>query len=274
MLLNPQFPEASMPSRDQYPAFTELLPLIEIREGRYLVRFARTRHELDEILRLRFEIFNLELAEGLVSSYSTGRDEDPFDRICHHLAVIDEPNGQVVGTYRIQTGIMAAAGQGFYSAGEFNLCSLPAEIINDAIELGRACIAAEHRNTQVLYLLWKGLAAYLQHNQKRYLFGCCSLTSQAPAEGAALYRQLMKEGWLHPAIYVEPHSHLACLADEVDLAGVKPPAIPRLFRTYLRFGVKVCGPPAIDRQFKTIDYFVIFDVAQMNAFSRRMFFGG
>ena len=51
-------------------------------------------------------------------------------------------------------------------------------------------------------------------------------------------------------------------------------SIPRLFRTYLRFGVKVCGPPAIDRQFKTIDYFVIFDVAQMNAFSRRMFFGG
>ena len=274
MLLNPQFSEASMPSRDSYPAFTELLPLIELREGRYLVRFARTRNELDEILRLRFEIFNLELAEGLITSYSTGRDEDPFDRTCHHLAVIDEPRGEVVGTYRIQTGTMAAAGQGFYSAGEFNLCSLPAEIINDAIELGRACIAAEHRNTQVLYLLWKGLAAYLQHNQKRYLFGCCSLTSQAPSEGAALYRQLMKEGWLHPAIYVEPHSNLACLADEVDLAGVKPPAIPRLFRTYLRFGVKVCGPPAIDRQFKTIDYFVIFDVAQMNAFSRRMFFGG
>jgi putative hemolysin len=274
MLLKPQFPESSLSSRDPYPAFTQFLPLIEIREGRYLVRFARTRDELDEILRLRFEIFNLELAEGLGSSYSTGRDEDQFDRTCHHLAVIDELCGQVVGTYRIQTGTMAAAGQGFYSAGEFNLCSLPAEVINNAIELGRACIAAEHRNTQVLYLLWKGLAAYLQHNQKRYLFGCCSLTSQAPEEGAALYRQLRQEGWLHPAIFIEPHENLACRSSEVDLAGVKPPAIPRLFRTYLRFGVKVCGPPAIDRQFKTIDYFVIFDVAQMNPFSRRMFFGG
>ena len=42
-----------------------------------------------------------------------------------------------------------------------------------------------------------------------------------------------------------------------------------LLRTYLRHGAKVCGPPAVDRLFKTIDYFVVIDadnMAQRDAF--------
>ena len=41
--------------------------------------------------------------------------------------------------------------------------------------------------------------------------------------------------------------------------------IPKLFRTYLRFGAKVCSPPAIDRRFKTIDFLVLFDVYEIDA---------
>jgi hypothetical protein len=43
----------------------ERIPPVEIVEGRYLVRFARTDEEIDAALRLRFEVFNLELGEGL-----------------------------------------------------------------------------------------------------------------------------------------------------------------------------------------------------------------
>ena len=31
-------------------------------------------------------------------------DEDEFDRVCEHLGVTDEATGEVVGTYRMQTG--------------------------------------------------------------------------------------------------------------------------------------------------------------------------
>jgi putative hemolysin len=47
---------------------------------------------------------------------------------------------------------------------------------------------------------------------------------------------------------------------------------PRLFRTYLRYGAKVCSPPAIDRRFKTIDFLVLFDIAQMSERAVQMFF--
>lgn len=259
------------PETAAYPVFTDALPEGEIREGRYLARFARTREELDAILKLRFEVFNLELGEGLASSFQTGRDLDEFDNFCHHLIVEDTIEGRIVGTYRCQTREMAESGRGFYSAVEFDLSKIPARVLADSIELGRACISLSHRNTQVLFLLWKGLAMYVAHNRKRYLFGCCSLTSQDEREGWRVMRMLEEGGHLHPTLSAEPQPGFECSANEAD--DEIQVSIPKLFRTYLRFGARVCGPPAIDRLFKTIDYLVLFDVAEMDAQTRKVFFG-
>ncbi len=247
-------------------------PSFEIGEGRYLVRLARTREEIDAALRLRFEVFNLELGEGLADSFATGRDADEFDEVCHHLIVLDADDNRVVGTYRCQTGEMAAA-KGFYSAGEFDLSRLPDDVLLDAVELGRACVAQSHRNTQVLFLLWKGLAAYVAANRKRYLFGCCSLTSQDEAEGQRAYDLLKQQGHVHPAFSVTPRAGLECRGDGLTMSEAAEVKIPKLFNIYLRFGARVCGPPAIDRLFKTIDFLVLFDVQEMAAPWRQMLFG-
>ncbi|MEL7059057.1 MAG: GNAT family N-acyltransferase [Acidobacteriota bacterium] len=247
-------------------------PAAQLDEGRYAVRFARDAEALDAALRLRFEVFNVELGEGLEESWRSGRDRDAFDDVCHHLIVDHQQTGEIVGTYRLQTAAMARrSGLGFYSDGEFDLAGLPAEIVDHAIEVGRACVAFEHRNTQVLFLLWKGLALYLATHRLRYLFGCCSLTSQDPAEGWALHRDLNAQGHVHPAIHVAPRP-------EVALDPVEPPSdltikVPKLFRTYLRHRAQVCGPPAIDRDFKTIDWLVLLDVDRLDDKRRRAFFG-
>ncbi|MEN3333598.1 MAG: hypothetical protein V7641_2963 [Blastocatellia bacterium] len=248
------------------------IPPFEMVEGRYVVRFARTREEIDAALKLRFEVFNLELGEGLAASFATGRDVDEFDAICHHLLVLDTDENKVVGTYRCQTGEMAAA-KGFYSAGEFDLSHLPAEVLLDAVELGRACVARSHRNAQVLFLLWKGLAVYVLANRKRYLFGCCSLTSQDMSEGQHVFESLKASGHLHPALRVLPRAGFECDTHAASLDTAAQVHIPKLFRTYLRFGARVCGPPAIDRLFKTIDFLVLFDVEEMAEQWRRAFFG-
>ncbi len=235
------------------------------------MRFARTTRDLDAALRLRFEVFNLELGEGLAASWETGRDADPFDPICHHLLV--EDGERLVGTYRLQTAAMAAAHRGFYSAGEFDLSALPPEVTARSVELGRACVARGHRSTRVLFLLWKGLALYVAANRCRYLFGCSSLTSQDPDAGKALMDRLTAEGHLHPTIRVPPLPELACYPERYAARPGTPADLPTLFRTYLRHGAKVCGPPAIDREFRTIDYFVLFDVEGMSPAMRRTFFG-
>ena len=263
------------PPTGGYPSRPELLPAGTIEHGRYRVRFARRVDELDSVLRLRYQVFNLELGEGLAASAATGRDEDAFDAACHHLVVEDAAAGSVLGTYRMQTAAMASGGLGFYSAGEFDLSGLPAEVIERTIEVGRACIAREHRNRQVLFLLWKGLARYLAATGTRYLFGCCSLTSQDPAEGLRVTAHLTARGLRHPRFAVAPRPGLECTGDAAAAVAADPGAVelPSLFRTYLRYGALVCGPPAIDRDFKTIDFLVLLDSAALDPRSRTLFFG-
>src|SRR6266478_7603947 len=85
----------------------------------YATRLARNLDEIRAAQALRFEVFNLELNEGLAESFDTGRDEDPFDAVCDHLVVEHLPSGNIVGTYRLQTGANAENYLGYYSAQEF-----------------------------------------------------------------------------------------------------------------------------------------------------------
>jgi putative hemolysin len=167
---------------------------------------------------------------------------------------------------------MASRGRGFYSAGEFDFDSLPRETVGASVEVGRACIARAHRNRHVLFLLWKGLATYMTHNRKRYLFGCCSLTSQDPAVGLRALDQLNAAGHLHPVLRLSPRPGFECRLPGGTPAGEEPVPIPILFKTYLRYGAKVCGPPAIDRAFKTIDFFVVLDVEALDPDLHKLYF--
>jgi putative hemolysin len=254
-----------------YPVDRGLLPAGPIHHGHYEVGYARNIQELDEILRLRFDVFNLELGEGLDASHETGRDLDDYDPQCHHLYVRDARSGRVVGTYRMQTDDMARRARGFYSAVEYDLSACPEPILASVVEIGRACIEREHRNQWVLFLLWRGLAAYMSATGKRFLFGCCSLTSQHLREGWSVYRQLGEAGHLHPSLCLAATPAYSCRGD-AELATQLPVKVPKLFRTYLRFGATVCSEPALDRHFKTIDFLVLFDVGALAPRSRALFF--
>ncbi len=255
-----------------YPRCGDGIPTEAIEQGRYRARFALSPRDLGEIQRLRFDVFNREMGEGLQAAWATGVDEDTYDQQCHHLLVEDQETLQVVGTYRMQTAPMAAMGQGFYSADEYDLTAIPRDILGGSLELGRACIHRNHRNRYVLFLLWKGLAQYLVHNNLRYLFGCCSLTSQDPEEGWRAYDFLTRRHKVHPSLDVPVLPDLRCEkpASQLDEEVYE---LPSLFKTYLRYGGLICSAPAMDRAFKTIDFLLLFDVENMDKRSIRLFFG-
>ena len=218
-------------------------------------RLARTPADVQAAQALRFEVFNLELDEGLAQSYDTGLDADPFDAVCEHLLVEDTRNGTIVGTYRLQTGLCARAALGYYSEREFDFT--PFEPMRAQIlELGRACIHLKQRNFAVLTLLWKGIGSYAREQGARYLIGCSSLTSQDAPVGAAADECLSHH--LSPAAWrTQPLSAFRCALQPVAAAV---PRIPRLLSAYLAMGAAICGPPAIDRQFRTIDFLTWVDV--------------
>lgn len=235
-------------------------------ESPYLLRRAETLSDIRAAQTLRFLVFNLELNEGLDRSFSTLRDEDPFDAVCDHLLVEDRRSGEVVGTYRLQTGTAAARHLGYYSAQEFDLAPLE-PLRARMVELGRACVHSDHRNILVLGLLWKGVADYAREHGARYFTGCSSLTSQDPRIGAAAFFELSGEYLVEPALRTFPLPGFGC---DMDRLAQDPPKLPKLLRAYLSLGAKICGPPAIDREFKTIDFLTWLDLEALPVAARRI----
>ncbi len=224
-------------------------------QSSYTARLAESRAEIQAAQRLRFEVFNLELREGLPEAHLSGLDADVFDGVCDHLLVEENSSGKIVGTYRMQTGLHAALNHGYYSAQEFELAPFEPQRAR-IIELGRACVASDHRNLSVLGLLWRGISDYAKKHGCSYLIGCSSLTSQDPQAGAAVYADLCHHYLADPEFQTVPKPDWTC---PVDRKAASAPKIPKLLRAYLAVGAKICGPPAIDRQFKTIDFLTLFD---------------
>ncbi len=225
----------------------------------YEVGLAQSAEDIRAAQTLRFAVFNLELNEGLEKSFATCLDADPFDEICDHLIVKDSLTGNVVGTYRLQTGATAAAQLGYYSASEFDLTPFD-RIRPEIVELGRACVHREHRNLVVLGMLWNGIAKYLRERGCRYLIGCSSLSSQNPAEGATVYSELCRENLVEECFQTKPKPGWECPMDTMASGRVK---VPKLLGAYLSLGAKICGAPAIDREFKTIDFLTFMDLGSL-----------
>jgi putative hemolysin len=239
----------------------------QLRSGPYSVCLAQTEEERRAAFRLRFRIFNLELNEGLESAYETGEDADEFDSFCDHLIVQDNTTNSVVGTYRLQTGITARRNLGYYSAREFDFT--PYESLDSQmVELGRACIHPDHRKYEVLMLLWKAIARYAVDRGAHYLIGCSSLTSQDPEVGAATYESL--KSMLAPEhLRTLPTEPYAFTLTETN----QPVRAPKLLRSYLAVGAHVCGPPALDREFKTIDFLTLMDLNNLTPAIRKRLLG-
>lgn len=231
-------------------------PTPSLKPRLYTIRLARDAADIQAAQRLRFEVFNLELNEGLDAAYLSGLDADRFDECCDHLLVEETRSGAVVGTYRLQTGQLAAANHGYYSAQEFDFS--PFEPIRcETVELGRACVHRDHRKLSVLNMLWRGIANYATERRARYLIGCSSLTSQDASAGASMYQALAVEHLVEERFRTEPIGDY-----RVDIEAIEPAdlQVPKLLRAYLSLGAKICGPPALDREFKTIDFLTLLDL--------------
>ena len=247
--------------------FVPSVPHLSLQLGKYEIRLAETLAEREAACRLRFKVFNIELGEGLESSYNTGMDQDHFDLFCDHLIVEDRARREVVGTYRMQSGSTAAQKMGYYSEQEFDFS--PYEAIRaEVLELGRASIDREHRSSEVLTLLWRGIAHYARFYRLRYLIGCSSLNSRDPREGWSMYRQLLpflapEERRTQPTRAYELPAPQSETADDVK--------VPKLLKTYIAVGARICGAPAWDREFGTIDFLTLLDLAQLSPAARHRF---
>lgn len=227
------------------------------------VRIADTLADVEAALRLRFEVFNLELHEGLASSYHTGFDSDVYDTFCDHLIVKERETGNVVGTYRLLRQQKALANIGFYSEGEFDLGRIKL-LEGESLEVGRSCVAKEFRTAAVINLLWGGIARYMEIHGIVRLFGCVSLHTKENEELIEIHHEIRTKYLSAEKYRVTPLPRCAFLP--VGRQPLPPGGnsafrkFPPLLKGYLRLGAVICGDPAMDREFGTIDYLILVEL--------------
>ena len=230
------------------------------------VKIATEPREVEQAQRLRFEVFNLELDKGLKSSFERGLDVDEFDPYCDHLIVRDLRSGDVVGTYRLMRGTQARRHIGFYSEKEFDLTQIK-KLDGELMELGRSCARKDFRDRALIPLMWEAIAEQVRAHNVRYLFGCGSLYSTDCMEVSAMFSLLKKKYYASNSHRVLPvdECRFDGLADNVTITDEQAlfQKLPSLIKGYLRVGAVVCGPPALDAEFGTADFFLLLDFASL-----------
>lgn len=239
-------------------------PLVE--SGRFTVKFAVVREELDEVLSLRREIFRVE--RGCDHGCS---DLDEFDRYAFHMLLVDKNKNRIIGTYRAILGEVALD-RGFYTAQEYDLSPLGEERLRRACEVGRSCVMPEYRNGGAIMLLWSGISEMKKRYRFRYLIGCASLDTTDVAEGFACYRYLRDNGCLTGDFELAPRPPFAVEEPETpEKRTFSAAELPPLIKGYLRIGAKIAGKPTLDTDLKCIDFPVWFDFERLTERYNRHF---
>ena len=239
--------------------------LVDVKSNALHLRLAETEEEVAAAQALRYRVFYEEMsAKATAEMAAAKRDFDAFDKHCDHMVVFDRARGAgpeaIIGTYRVMRREAAKRCGRFYTAGEYDIANLLA-YPGEAMELGRSCIEADHRNGGTMQLLWRGIAEYVLAHDVGLMFGCASLPGVEP-EALALPLSYLYHHHLAPAALrarALPERRVAM--NVVPVGDISPRRalhmLPPLIKGYLRLGGFVGEGAVVDHDFGTTDVCVV-----------------
>lgn len=247
---------------------------MKIDAGRYRVKLAETEAERAGAARLRYRVFVEEMgARARPEQHASRREWDEHDAQADHLVVLDrqatgDELDRVVGAYRLTSGEAAARGIGFYGEREYDLG--PLKTCGRAVlELGRSCVAQEHRGGPAVHLLWNALAGYVLERRIEILFGTASFAGSDPGPYAEALAHLHHAHLAPPDLRVRALPARRVAMDLMPAEAVDPAralaAVPPLIKAYLRLGGFVGDGAVVDEDFNTVDVCVLMDTGRMVA---------
>jgi hypothetical protein len=222
---------------------------------------------------------------------STGQpyDTDAYDDYYEQLIIWDNVAQKLVGGYRFGCGdtIMEQKGRnGFYINSFFDIDPEFDTYLPQCLELGRSFIIEEYQRKNLpLYLLWKGILAYMvRQPQYKYLIGPVSISRYYSDFSRKVLMEYAKRYFFHPefAAWFTPRTpfnpvikyneHLDISefeADALDLDSIldqlQPEHIqfPVLMKQYIRQNARFLGFN-LDPNFNdALDGLMILDIADV-----------
>ena len=245
---------------------------MKIDTDRFEVRLAETQQDVAAAQRLRYKVFVEEMgAHASDEEHAARQERDEYDPYFEHLLLIDtqakgDPLDRVCGVYRLMRGSAARAGIGFYGASEYDLSKLK-NFDRETLELGRSCIAKEHRGGLGMHMLWNALGQYVTAHDIGVLFGVASFHNADPAPIAEALSYLHHNHLAPPELRVkalpENRAEMNLIpADEINKRRALQ-LIPSLIKAYVRLGGYVGEGAFVDHDFNTVDVCLIMDTQTM-----------
>ncbi len=227
----------------------------------YVLKTADTAEELIESCKLRHEVFYREFQQ----IDQTGLDVDQYDSHFDHLVIIHKATNKIVGTYRLSCSEFSKVS---YTESEFDLTEIW-KLNGPHLELGRACIQKDHRRgAAVISLLWRGIIEYMNLSGANILFGCSSIKINNVMDAAIVQKYLSGQGYLMQQNLATPvgqfkmndfnevYNELGDVLSPLNQAEAEK-LIPSLLKAYLKFGAKIAGEPALDKDFDCVDFLTV-----------------
>lgn len=249
----------------------------------FLLKLAETDEHLRASQRLRYSVFVSEMgSDGPLVDHEQMLEKDRFDPFCDHLMLLDKSRGrsvdeQIVGVYRLlRDDQMKDAGQ-FYTEGEYDLSVLK-QSGRKLLELGRSCLLSEYRGGNAMFVLWNGLAEYVEKHGIEILFGTASFhgtdLEQLAEPLSILYHRHLAPEELRVKALADHHTEMNIKpADQIDrLAAMK--AVPALIKGYLRLGGFVGDGAFVDHDFNTTDVCLVMDTERLSAVQKNIYTRG
>ncbi len=240
--------------------------------GSMEARLAETESEIIAAQNLRYRIFYDEMGATPTPEFKKSqRDFDKYDDICDHLLIFDHKIGKgtdaIVATYRLIRKDAAGLVGGFYSASEYDISKIH-QFPGTVLELGRSCVHEKYRTRPTMQLLWRGIAGYIFHHKLDLMFGCASFHGtdmSAHAESLSyLYHYHLAPENLRVRTLPQYYADMNLIPkDRIDPKRALL-ALPPLIKGYMRLGGFFGDGAYIDRQFNSIDVFVMVNREELS----------
>ena len=238
---------------------------------KFSVKFAETEEEKLAVYRLRYQDMLLEFNKD--ANNQDGLDITEYDEYAKIILCKDNDTGEVVGTYRFITSNDLPLGKRFLCEDEFCIDGLKAtgETI---VELSRAVIKKEYRNTTVLMHLLGFVVKYILDNGYRFTIGEASFMGTD--------KSLYQKEFSYLAHYHAVDESFSIKANEEKQVEILPKeelderslkrSLPTLIRVYMEMGSKFSKDSFTDWEFGSVDVFVLLDRENCNLnYMRRIF---
>lgn len=229
--------------------------MVKFLKGRYTVRFAETRADVEAAQRLRYLAF---VAGSGAEPREDGLEADDYDALCHHVLIEERKTGQLVCTYRFLDLEGGAQISQSYSAQFYGLDGL-ADYQGRMLEMGRFCIHPQVQDPDILRVAWGAMTRYVDEQDVEMLFGCSSFhgtewKDHADALAMLKHRHLGPKRFLPKVKAPNVFKYAARLRRKPDArrAMLK---MPPLLKTYLMMGGWVSDHAVVDRDLNTLHVF-------------------